>query len=208
MGIMITKRSTAPVFWPIERKTKKYVVSTVPGPHARDNSMPLGVVLRDALKYTETLKEAKMILNKGVVKVDCKVRRDHGFPVGVMDILSVAEEDFRVLPYAKGLVLRKAEGREAGIKPLKIKDKTCVNGKIQVNFYDGKNMIAENKDYKAGDTLVFDLSAKKILQHIKMKKGSMALITKGKNSGSVGKIEGITITFGSEPNRVVIESSG
>ncbi len=204
---MITKRTTAPVFWPVERKTKKFIVSTMPGPHPKDRSMPLGVVLRDEMHCAETLKEAKTILKRGLVKVDGKQRNDYRFPVGVMDVLSVGDGQYRILPDKKGLYLKKIDGKEAGMKLLKIKNKTCVKGKIQINFYDGKNAIINSNDYATGDTLVFDLASGKILQHIKMKKGSIALITEGKNRSVVGKIEDITTTFGSEPNRVIIQST-
>ncbi len=204
---MITKRTAAPVFWPIERKTKKFIVSTMPGPHAKSRSMPLGIVLRDAMHFAETLKEAKTILKKGLVKIDGKQRNDYRFPVGVMDVLSVGDDQYRILPDKKGLYLKKIGGREAGMKLLKIKNKTCVKGKMQINFYDGKNAIISSNDYATGDTLVFDLASGRILQHIKMKKGSTALITEGKNRGITGKIEDITTTFGSEPNRVIIQST-
>jgi len=41
---------------------------------------------------------------EGLIKVDGKVRRDHGYPLGVMDILTIdkAGESYRVLIDTKG----------------------------------------------------------------------------------------------------------
>jgi small subunit ribosomal protein S4e len=203
---MIAKRTTAPLFWPIERKTKKFIVSTLPGPHPKKNSIPLAVVLRDVLKHAETLREAKIILNKDSVKVDGLIRKRYKFPVGIMDIVSVGQETYRIMPGKKGLYMKPVKGKESTIKLLKLRNKTYIKGKIQLNFHDGKNMLSDNSSYKVGDTIIYDILSKKITGHIKMKKGSVAIVSKGKNSGTVGRIKDIKKTLGSEPNQVILES--
>lgn len=200
---MRLKRFAAPKLWPIERKTKKYIISSRCGPHSK-NAMPIGVILRDILKYADNMKEAKEILNKGLVRVDGRIRRDYKFPVGLMDILSLGNENYRVLPGRKGFVLQNTN-EDANIKLLKVVNKTHVHGKIQLNLHDGRNLFAEN-DFKTGDVLVFDLKENKIKDTLKFKRGSIALITRGQNVGKIGKIEDMIIIKGPQPNKVVLKT--
>jgi small subunit ribosomal protein S4e len=61
------------------------------------------------------------------VKVDGKVRRDRGFPVGVMDVVSIVKtgENFRVLYDVKGrFVLKSLKDEEAKFKLLKVTRKS------------------------------------------------------------------------------------
>ena len=101
------KRLPSPKFWPIERKTKKYVIKPKPGPHSLERSLPLGLIIRDILKHAETLKEAKEILNQEIVKIDGVVRKEHNFPVGLMDVLIIGDEHYRILAGKRGLFLKK-----------------------------------------------------------------------------------------------------
>jgi small subunit ribosomal protein S4e len=62
----IIKRIASPKWWPIERKTKKFVI-TSRGPYLRDLSLPLLVLIRDVLKLAETGKEASSVIKKGEI---------------------------------------------------------------------------------------------------------------------------------------------
>ena len=198
---MRLKRLAAPRFWPVERKVKKFVIAPRPGPHPKSRSIPLGIILRDVLQYAHTAKEVKEILNKNAVKVDSKVRRDHGFPVGLMDVISIGDEHYRVLPGQKVLYLKRIGKEEAKIKLSMVNNKTCLKGKIQLNLHDGRNILVEKGDYKTGDVLVFDFE-KGIKEMLKLEKGATALVTGGHNIGSVGKIADIIITKSPQPNQV------
>lgn len=202
---MIMKRTTMPSFWPVERKTKKFVVGPMPGPHSKNKCISLGVVLRDVLKLAENMKEAKKILNSSLVKVDGVVRKDRRFPVGLMDVVAVGSEYYRILPGKKGLYLHRMSEDERRIKLSKVINKTCISGKYQLNLHDGKNMIAGN-DCRTGDVLVIDTDSNEIKQVLNFRKGSVALITGGSNAGSTGKIEEIIVARSSQPNQIVIKS--
>ncbi len=205
---MQMKRTMAPN-WPIERKTKKYVVAPMPGPHGKNDCIPLGVILRDVLKYAGTLKEAKEILNSGVLKVDGETRKEANFPAGLMDVISIGSEKYRMLPGVKGLYLHLIDGSEQAIKLSKINDKTVLRkNKIQLNLFDGKNIIVGSNEYKTGDTIVIELESKTIRETLGMKKGSVALITGGRNTGSIGKIEDIIVTKNPQPTQVIINVDG
>ncbi len=200
----VMKRFTAPEFWPIETKTKKFVVSPSPGPHAKSRCIPTGLIIRDVLRYARNINEAKAMLHRGLIKVDGKTRREPNFPVGLMDVFTIGNESHRVLPAKKGLELVRIGGNEANVKLCRIENKRWVAKKLQINLHDGRNILADKDEYKTGDTLVLDLEKNKIKDVIRMKKGSVGLIISGKNSGKLGKIDDIVITRGPQPNKVVL----
>ena len=190
-------RIAMPVNWPIGRKGSKWIIKPRPGPHSLKYSMPLSLILIKLLKYSKTSKESKQILNKGIIFVNNKVRKDNNFPVGFMDLLSVpsVEEYFR-LSIDKGNKFRliPVKKDEVNLKPCKITGKTFLKkGKVQINFYDGTNMIIDKNGYKVNDTLIIDISGEKpkIKNPIKFDKGSKVIIFEGKFAGNTGIIEEI-----------------
>jgi small subunit ribosomal protein S4e len=101
------------------------------------------------------------------------------------------------LPSAKGLILHQIDKEEASFKLCRIEDKTVVeNGHVQINLNDGSNIsvkVADAKNpqedvYTTLETLKMNLPEKQISEHVKMKEGSFAIITGGKNIGKYGKI--------------------
>ncbi len=203
---MIVKRLNAPKSYRIPRKVKRFVLSTMPGPHSRNDSVPLGVVLRDYLGVAETMREVKMALATGKIKVDGRVIKEKKFPVGLMDVLSVADSHYRMLVGKHGLFLKEIPKAESMKKPAKIKRKTAIpGGKIQYTLHDGRNIIAENK-YRNGDTLLISVPEQKVIDHFEFKEGYIGYVTAGRKAGAIGSIKQIKITKSFRPNRVIIES--
>ncbi|MGC8812659.1 MAG: 30S ribosomal protein S4e, partial [Candidatus Aenigmatarchaeota archaeon] len=191
---MKLKRLLAPEFWRVPKKVLKFTVSPRPGPHKKFESIPLMIIVRDILKLAETGTEAKKIIKRGEILVDGKKRKDHAYPVGLMDVVSIPriKKYFRVMPSEKGLELVEIEEKEANKKICRINGKRLVKkGKIQLNLHDGRNIIVEKDDYKTGDSLLIEVPSQKILQHIKFKVGSLGIILKGKNSGKTARVEEI-----------------
>ncbi len=175
-------------------KRPKWVV-TPRGPHEKANSIPVMLLLRDLLGYADNAREAKRILNEGLVLVDKKVCKDPKYAVGLMDVIEIPKtnEYFRVLPAKKGYYLKSINKAEAAIKPCKIVDKTIVDGgKVQVNLHDGKNLIVDKGVYKTRDTLILEIPAGKIKEHISFDLGCDAIISKGRHRGVSGKIKEIS----------------
>lgn len=192
IDMAVTKRYVVPKFWPIEVKAKKYVVSPVPGPHNKMTCIPLGVVLRDMFHYARTMNEAKEILNKKFVKINGTIRKEHGFPVGLMDVIDVDGDFYRVLPGKKEIQLFKITAADANVRLAKIKNKTHVKKKkIQLNLHDGSNILVEKDDFKTSDVIVIDIEHNLIKETIRFEKGSLAIVTAGNNTGLVGTIESI-----------------
>jgi small subunit ribosomal protein S4e len=125
-----------------------------------------------------------------------------------MDVVTIGDESYRVLPGRKGLYLSKIGKDESNTKLLKISDKRVIKkGKFQLSMHDGRNIVADGT-YRTNDTLVFDVAQKKIRDTIKLEKGCTSLITGGKNIGTVATVEEIIITQNSMPNQVVIDING
>ena len=204
------KRFKAPKTWPIHKKEETWTTKTSAGPHALDNSIPLVMVLRDILGVAANAREAKIILNNGDVLVDGKARKDHRFPVGFMDVISIPKINkyYRLLPDYKGrLVLHEIEEKDSTFKLVSIEDKTTIKGgKTQLNLHDGRNVILEEDDYKTSDVLLLEVPEQNISDCIKYEVGSLALIIGGKHTGEIGKIEEINITKSSKSNTVLIET--
>ena len=80
------KRIAAPKGWLLSKLGGISTVRPSTGPHKLRESIPLSILLRHRLRFALWAREVKMLINdkEGQVKVDNKVRRDHGFPVGIM----------------------------------------------------------------------------------------------------------------------------
>ncbi|MEM7825725.1 MAG: 30S ribosomal protein S4e [Candidatus Aenigmatarchaeota archaeon] len=204
---MKLKRLLAPEFWKIPKKSVKFAVSPKPGPHKKFECIPLLIIVRDILKLAETGKEAKKIIKKGEILVDGRKRKEHAYPVGLMDVVSIPriKKYFRVVPSEKGLELVEIEESESNKKVCRINNKRIIKkGKVQLNLHDGRNIVVEKDDYKTGDSLVIELPSQKILQHIKFGVGSVGIILKGKNSGKKAKVENIVERKSLRESRIVV----
>lgn len=100
------KRITAPRSWLLSKLGGVYTSRPSQGPHCRRDSLPLQIILRDklglAFNGTEVMKILKQ--KEGLVRIDGKIRRDHKYPVGLMDIVQIPKCDlaFRILFDVKG----------------------------------------------------------------------------------------------------------
>ncbi len=191
------KRYTMPKQWGISRKTHTWVVSSIPGPHAKKNCLPLQIVIRDVLKLADNAKEARKAIFQGRVLVDKKPRKEPGHPVGLMDMIEIPETKkfYRVLASRKGVELKSVAAEAAGHKLCRIEDKRNIKGgMVQLSLHDGRNLVVKGgKDYGRGDALVLNLADQKVIKHIKFAKGAEALIIAGRNRGERGKIKDIKV---------------
>lgn len=201
------KRLAAPRTWPIKRKGPgiRFIARPLPGPHSMQESMPLVVILKEILKIAKTTREINAVLQSGKIFVDGVVRKEKYFPVGLMDSLSLDNEHYRILINTKGqLYLKKITKEQTNLKPHKIIDKTILKGgKIQLNLFDGKNILVKENSYKVGDTLI--MTKNEIKKHLKFGKGSYVYLTGGYHIGKCGAIDEILVFPGSEPTRVIIK---
>jgi len=185
------KRLAAPKWWPIDRKIRKFVA--VPrGPHKTEASLPLVILIRDILKLAQNSTEAESIIKKGEVLVDGRKQKDPNFGIGILDVIDIPtiKKSFRTVPSSDGLKF--IEISDSDKKLCKIVGKKNLNGnRFQLNFIDGRNLISKENSYLTHDSLLIELPGQKVLDHLEFKKGNIALVIAGKNSGIIAKIKDI-----------------
>ena len=203
------KRFKAPKHWPIHPKENKWTTKPNAGPHAIEGSLPLLLIVRDILGVADNAREAKRIINTGEILVDGRARKDYKFPVGFMDVIEIpkSEKVYRVLPDEKGrLILYPIAAENKDFKLCKITDKTTIRGgKTQLNLHDGRNQLVD-KEYKVGDVVILKVPEQEITDRIVFEKGTIGLITGGKHTGEIGRINKINITKSSMSNTVEMET--
>lgn len=198
------KRLNAPRSLRLHRKESIWTVRTSPGPHTIEDSIPLGLIVRDYLNLADTLRETKRIISNGDIEIDGLVRKNHKFPCGLMDVISISKmkKDYRILYDTKGkLTLVPIDTKEANWKLCRIENKTIIKGKkVQLNFHDGRNLIVKKDEYKTGDVLKIIFKDQKIDESFKFEKGTVSMIIGGSHIGEVANIEDIQIISSPKPN--------
>tara|TARA_Y100000310_G_C20688463_1_gene820654 strand:+ start:1872 stop:2549 length:678 start_codon:yes stop_codon:yes gene_type:complete len=199
------KRLAAPKSMPLKRKETKYVTCQAPGPHKKVESVPINVLLRDMLGVVQTTKEAKRVLNAGKVLIDGVVRKDHKFPIGFLDEISIAgsKENYQIVYNNLGkLEIKKNEKSTLKLKKV-IAKKVIKGNKVQINLFNGHNILVTNsKEYKVGDSIAVEKN--KVVKHIKFEKGAKVFLTAGKHVGRNGIIEEIKEQKNWTQNQLVV----
>ncbi|MCS7126967.1 MAG: 30S ribosomal protein S4e [Thaumarchaeota archaeon] len=191
------RRYAAPVTFRIPVKEKKWAPVPSPGPHPKEYSVPILVVIRDWLGRASTAREAETIVKSGKIAVDGRTVREPRFPVGLMDVLTFPEtgENYRVLPlYRKGLGLLEIDGRESGFKlGLIVRKQHVKGGALQFTLHDGRNVLLKDptereRSIMTHDVFKVELPSGKVLAHLKFSPGKYGLIFRGSRSGLHGPI--------------------
>jgi Ribosomal protein S4E len=201
------KRQLAPRFWQVNRKSARFILNTMPGPHTRKFSYPIGVVLRDLLHVCSNIREVKRSLNKGLINVDGKMIRHPNFPIGLMDTLEIkpSNQSYRFVP-SNGIPLFPIEinSDEKNLKLEKIKSKvTSKENLYQYCLHDGRTFLSK-ESYNVNDTCLIDLPKFGIKNHVQLKEGCTVIVTRGENAGNIGKVEEIKSGSFSLPKRVLV----
>eukprot|EP00921_Rhytidocystis_pertsovi_P021356 GHVQ01034125.1.p1 GENE.GHVQ01034125.1~~GHVQ01034125.1.p1 ORF type:complete len:327 (-),score=47.60 GHVQ01034125.1:229-1209(-) len=186
------KRVRAPSHWMLDKLTGIYAPKPSPGPHKLRECIPLVVLLRNKLKYALTYNEVKLIVMQRLVQVDGKVRTDHCFPAGYMDVVTIekTQEQFRLLYDTKGrFVPHKIRTEEALYKLCRIKSVSLgVKGVPTAVTHDGRTLRFIHPEVKPNDTVRIDIKTGKVLDWIKFENGATVMATGGHNVGRVGVI--------------------
>jgi small subunit ribosomal protein S4e len=201
------KRQLAPRFWQVNRKSARFILNTMPGPHTRKFSYPIGIVLRDLLHVCSNVREVKRSLNKGLITVDGKMIRHPNFPIGLMDTLEIkpSNQSYRFVP-SNGIPLYpiKINSDEKNLKLEKIKSKvTSKENLYQYRLHDGRTFLSK-ESYNVNDTCLIDLPKFGIKNHVQLKEGCTVIVTRGENAGNIGKVEEIKAGSFSLPKRVLV----
>jgi len=205
MGKNHIKRISAPKTWPITRKSTKWITRPNLGSQSLKRTISLNTIIKEMLNLVVTSKEVKVILNKGLVKVDGVIRKEVDYPVCVLDVVTIKDDNYRLLINTHGkLYLHKIKKEDALIKPRKIIGKKILKGnKIQVNFLDGHNKISTDKKLMVSDTVVYDGEKEK--ETLRFEKGAIVYVLEGKQVGKIGMIKDIIPHEGVHPTKVSLQ---
>ena len=206
MGKLHIKRINAPKTWPIKRKESKWVTRPKPGSQILKRTISINTIFKEMLNKVGTLKEVKAILNKELVKVNGVVRKKPDFPVCVLDVITIKDENYRLLINPKGkLFMHPVKKEDAQIKLRKIIGKKVLKGnKLQINFQDGNNLISKDTKLKVLDTLVYNGKEQK--DHLKLEEGSIIYLLDGKQVGKMGVIKQIIPRKGVQLARITFKT--
>lgn len=195
------KRIGIPRILPIRaRKSPKWLLAPVAGPHPKLNSVALGVLCRDMLHLGDNLREIKRILAAGSVLIDGKAVRDIRRPVGLMDLIEAPKDNkawrMQIGKDGKFLPNPVAPG-SVKFKLAKVVKKTVVpKGKVSITTHDGRTMLLDNK-VKVGSTLKLGLPGMKMAGQLPMEAGARCLVTHGKHAGGFAVLEQVIERVGS-----------
>ncbi|MFH1224782.1 MAG: hypothetical protein V1676_03180 [Candidatus Diapherotrites archaeon] len=196
----------------LPRKSSVWAIRVRAGPHSKASSVPAGFVLREILGVCRTLGEAKMILNKGEMKINGKVRKSHGFAVGLFDIVELKSSNkrYRVMFDGKRRIVLgeiNAKGKLEGIA--KVTGKGNVKGgKVQLHTSSGITLLAGKHDAKVGDSIKLEMPENKISGIYSMKEGNTAYITGGTHTGVIAKITKVVEGTMARGKLVSLEAKG
>lgn len=208
------KRIRTPKSWMLDKLTGVYAPRTRTGPHKLRECLPLQVVLRNRLKYALNGEECKKILNdkQNEVKIDGKTRRDHKYPVGLMDVLTIEKtgDKYRMLYDLKGrFTLTKIKEKESGFKLCKVKRREMGPNRIPyIVTHDARCIRFPAPEYSVDDTVRINLTNGAIEGHVKLEIGNNVLVTGGANRGRVGVITNRTRHQGAFDLIAVKDSTG
>ncbi|MCY3853989.1 MAG: 30S ribosomal protein S4e [Thaumarchaeota archaeon] len=188
------KRQMAPIFWGLNRKSKRFAITVKPGPHKKNYSIPTPILLRDILRFVSTLKEAKFVIYNGKVIIDGLIRKSLHHGIGLMDVIELQNisSQYRMIPLnGKILAPIKIPSEEKSKKIVKVITKSTIkNNKFQIGTHDGRTIIT-NLDIKVGDSCLINIPDQKILDVLKLENTCKVLIIKGINAGKIGTVENI-----------------
>lgn len=184
------KSLNAPRAVQINRKQNVWTVRTRAGTHKAQDSVSLGIILRNHLKIAETIKEAKIILNANQVKVNGTVRKDYRFSIGLFDVIEVPKNKIivrAVFDNKRRIQLKEIDGNPEG-KISRVAYKISTKKGVQITTNDGKVLI--DKKAKVGDSLNIDMNGK-IKEVLPLKEGAVVYITRGTHCSEKGKVKEI-----------------
>jgi len=206
------KRLNAPRHWNLGKMGGVWASRPSTGPHKLRECLPVSVILRERLKYALTNKESMQICMERCVKVDGKVRTDHCFPAGFMDVVELekANDRFRLMYDVKGrYVLHRIDREEAQFKLCRVNKVFVGANKVPcVVTHDGRTIRYPDPDVKVNDTIKVSISTGKMSDILKFDLGAMVMTTKGNNCGRVGTLMHIEKHDGSFNIVTVKDSKG
>lgn len=203
-----SKALSAPTSVHISRKENVWTVRTKAGPHTKDTSVALGLVVRNYAHIAETLKEAKAILALGKVKVNGIVRADHQLAIGLFDVIEIPEmkKQYRVILDVNGRLVLKESAKALTAKLARVEHKAMTPQGVQVTTNDGRTYLGVKA--QVGDTLKLKLPANTVEKVLSLKEGARIYILRGAHIAETAKVTGIVAGTQKKEALVKFEKAG
>ena len=203
------KRHSMPTSWPVQRKLITFTTRPNPGSMKREYVLALVVLLRDVLKVVHTTKEAKYVVNNGLITVNSKVAKDIKMPVGIFDCVEIKKTGQKISvvfdTYGKVKVIETSQTTRL----VKVSNKTLIKGgKYQVNGQNGVNVVVDEKGAKkieTNSTVLID-SKQNISKVLPLEEKSKVYIVGGKYVGLFGEVTSIIKYNGVAPDKVTVKT--
>lgn len=205
------KRLAMPRTWPLPRKTTVWVTRARAGAHSLERCMPINIIIRDVIGLARSTREVKRILHNGLAKVDGRIVKDTRRGVGIMDVLTLGDDNYRCVLDTNGrLRYRPISAKEATWKVCRIEGKSTIKGgKTQVHLHDGRNVIVEDaSEHKTGDSLKISLPDQEVIEHIKFGEGTRCMLVGGVHVGKLADVTNYIVKRSSMPNEVEFDGFG
>merc|ERR1712039_1047158 len=163
--------------WMLGKLGGVFTVKPSSGPHKQGESLPVGLFLRNRLKYAITMKEVETIMKQRLIKIDGKTRTDPKFPTGFMDVVQIDKtgENFRIIYDVKGrFTVHRITASEAAYKLCRVRAvSTGPKGVPYLHTSDGRTIRYPDPNAKVNDSITFEV-------------GNLCMVTGGANAGRVG----------------------
>ena len=182
------KRLVVPNTWPIERKKIVFVTCPLPNGAKTKYGVTLSFMLKELLGICKSNKEVKHLITNKLIKVNDSIVKDEKQLVSLFQLITINNKSYRISFKESGKLNVVEADNDIIIN--KIMNKTInKKGKIQINMFDGRNMLVDNaKEIKTGSSLAFKDKSFMVLP---LEKGASVMLFDGKHRGKVGKIENI-----------------
>lgn len=83
------KRLNAPKSWHLSKTKGIFAPRPISGTHPSSDCVPLLILVRNLLQLSNSAKESKLLLERGNIVINGKVRKDPKFPVGLFDVIFI-----------------------------------------------------------------------------------------------------------------------
>ena len=206
------KRLKAPKKWMLNKLGGIWAPKPKSGPHKKQESYPLSLILRNRLKYAINNREVVQILQQKIIYIDGKIRTEKNYPVGLMDVINIKKtnEYFRLLYDPIGrFILHRIQEEEGLFKICKvIKVRKGQMGIPYILTHDGRTIRFPSPNIKPNDSIIFSINNSKIIDFIKFNVGSLCMIIGGHNTGKVGVVYYSEKNLGNEETVRIKDSLG
>lgn len=207
------KAINAPKTWDITRKDRVFVTRPLPGSHTLDLGLSITHILIKELKLASTSYEVKYLIRNKECLLNGKPLDETNKMAGFMDVLTFPKikKIYRVSLSLKGkLKLLEISEKEANLYITKVAKKTIVpGGKMQLNLYDGRNIITK-ENYQTSEGILMEVPSGHIKKRIPLAEKSIVMLIGGKHIGVTGiieKIEGNNVFFKSDVDKHTYQTS-